>query len=68
MHIKDRVIMGPIKNQLPRVQNLGDVVGLSKASWVQSHWVPFPGCNRDLGRRASSALPCLSGQEAGQLE
>lgn len=40
MHTKDGVIMGPIKNQLREVQSLGDVAGLSKASWVQSSWAP----------------------------
>lgn len=31
MHIKDRVIIGPIKNQLRGVQSLGDVASFSKA-------------------------------------
>lgn len=56
MHIKDRAIIGPIKNQLRGVQSLGDVASFSKASWVQPYWVPFRGWNRDLGRRASSTF------------
>lgn len=40
MSTKERVIMGPIKNQLRGVQSLGEVVGVSRASWAQPHWGP----------------------------
>lgn len=37
MRTKERVIMGPIKKQLRGVQSLGEVVGVSRASWAQPH-------------------------------
>lgn len=37
MSTKEGVIMGPIKNQLRGVQSLGEVVGVSRASWAQPH-------------------------------
>lgn len=57
MHTKDRVIMGPIKKQLCGVGSLGEITGVSTASWAQPHW----GSALGLGQRSGeeSITSCL---------